>query len=165
MKKLMMTVVALVMAISANAQYLNDSEKVFYEGKWYIGASASGLDLSWHEAYDWKLNLDVKGGYLFTDDWMITAKVGLQAQTDCSSAYLLGAGIRYYFESCGIYLGASGNYLHSADYNDFRPELNVGYSYFLSRHITLEPEVYYEYSTDSHERSGFGVRVGFGLYI
>ncbi len=46
MKKLMMTVVALVMAISANAQYLNDSEKVFYEGKWYIGASASGLDLS-----------------------------------------------------------------------------------------------------------------------
>ena len=33
MKKIMMTLVALVMAISANAQYLNDSEKVFSQGK------------------------------------------------------------------------------------------------------------------------------------
>ena len=72
MKKLAMTVVALVMAISANAQYLNDPQNVFYEGKWYIGASASGLDLSWHKSTEMSLNVDAKAGYFFTDDWMIT---------------------------------------------------------------------------------------------
>lgn len=161
----MITMVALVMAIGASAQYLNDPKNVFYEGKWYIGASASGLDLSWHKTTDWKLDVEAKAGYLFTDDWMITAKLGYNAQTDLPSTVKLGAGIRYYFESCGIYVGASANYLHCDEWNDFRPELNVGYAYFLSRHITVEPEVYYEYSTDNHDASGFGVRVGFGLYF
>ena len=164
MKKLAMTVVALVMAISANAQYLNDPQNVFYEGKWYIGASASGLDLSWHKSTEMSLNVDAKAGYFFTDDWMITGTLGYNAQTDCSSSIKVGAGIRYYFESCGIYVGALCNYLHRGG-DDFRPELNVGYAYFLSRHITIEPEAYYEYSTESHGNRGFGVRVGFGLYF
>ena len=47
MKKLMMAAIGLMMAIGANAQYLNDSEKVFTQDKWYVGASLSGLDLNY----------------------------------------------------------------------------------------------------------------------
>ena len=41
MKKLLMAAIGLMMAVSVNAQYLNTSEPVFYQGKWMIGASAS----------------------------------------------------------------------------------------------------------------------------
>lgn len=165
MKKFLMAAIGLMMAVSANAQYLNDSDKVFTKDKWYVGASVSGLDLSWHKSTDFTLNLQAKAGYLFIDDWMITGKFGWQAQTDIPSVFTVGAGIRYYFESCGIYAGVSGNYLHWDDYNDFRPELNVGYAYFLTGKLTIEPEVYYEFSTDNSDNSGFGLRLGFGLYF
>ena len=74
MKKLLMAAIGLMMAMSVNAQYLNSPEKVFYEGKWMIGASASGLDLSWHKGQKWNLSLDAKAGYLIVDDFMITGK-------------------------------------------------------------------------------------------
>ena len=165
MKKLMMTMVALVMAISANAQYLNDSQKVFSQGKWYLGTSFSGLDLAYQKASDWTLQLQAKGGYLFTDDWMIIGQATYLAQTDYPTAIELGAGLRYYFESCGIYAGVTGNYKHSDNYNDFLPELNVGYAYFLTGKLTIEPEVFYEISTKSSDHSGFGLRLGLGLYF
>ena len=69
MKKLLMAAIGLMMALSVNAQYLNSPENVFYQGKWMIGASASGLDLSWHKGQKWNLNLEANGGYLLVDDW------------------------------------------------------------------------------------------------
>ena len=36
-----MAAIGLMMAITADAQYLNDSKNVFYQGKYMIGASAS----------------------------------------------------------------------------------------------------------------------------
>ena len=44
MKKVFMSMIALMMAMSVNAQkYLNDSGTPFGEGKFYVGASFSGL--------------------------------------------------------------------------------------------------------------------------
>ena len=106
MKKIMMTLVALVMAISANAQYLNDSEKVFSQGKFYVGASTSGAALSYHKASDWNLNLQAKAGYLLADDVMFVGQLGYEAQTDFDDVIQIGAGLRSYFESCGVYAGA-----------------------------------------------------------
>ena len=151
--------------IGASAQYLNDQKSVFTQNKWYVGASLSGLDLSWHKASDWTFGLQAKAGYLFIDDWMVTGALGYEAQTDIPSILKLGVGLRYYVESCGIYGGISGNYYHCDDFNDFRPELSVGYAYFLTGKLTLEPEVYYEISTKDSDFSGFGVRLGFGLYF
>ena len=165
MKKIMMTMVALVMAISANAQYLNDSQKVFNQGKWYVGVSASNFDLNYHKGSDWNLGLTAKGGYLIADDWMITGQVGIVSQTDFPTYTELGAGLRYYFESCGLYAGATAKYVHCDDFSDFRPELSVGYAYFLTGKLTVEPEVYYEHSTKDSDYSGFGVRIGFGIYF
>ncbi len=165
MKKMMMTLVALVMAISANAQYLNDSEKVFSQGKVYLGASASGLDLNYHKGYDWSLQLNAKAGYLIADDWMVVGQLGYMKQTDVPAAIMLGGGLRYYFESCGIYAGATAKYISWDDTSDFRPELSVGYAYFLSGKLTVEPEIYYEHSTKDSDNTGFGLRIGFGVYF
>ena len=68
MKKLMMAAIAMLMAVSANAQYLNSSEKVFSQDKWYVGASVSGASLNYHKGSDWKLDVDAKAGYLIADD-------------------------------------------------------------------------------------------------
>lgn len=167
MKKIMMTMVALVMAIGVNAQYLNDksSDKVFSQGKFYAGVSASGASLSYHKGSDWNLNLQAKAGYLIADDWMIVGQLGYQKQTDVPSFVQLGAGLRYYFESCGIYAGATAKYENWDNYSDFRPELNVGYAYFLTGKLTVEPEVFYEHSTKDSDNSGFGFRIGFGVYF
>ena len=49
--------------------------------------------------------------------------------------------------------------------DDLLPEANVGYAFFLSRHVTIEPEVYYELSTKSSNYSGLGLKLGFALYF
>ena len=165
MKKLLMAAIGLMMALSANAQYLNSQENVFYQGKWMIGASASGLDLSWHKGQKWNLDLEAKGGYLLVDDWMITGKLGYNNSTDGHSAFLVGAGVRYYIEQNGIYVGVGGKYAHTEGIDDFLPEANVGYACCLSRHITIEPEIYYELSTKCSDYSGLGLKVGFALYF
>ena len=165
MKKLLMAAIGLMMAVCANAQYLNSSEKVFYEGKWMIGASASGLDLSWHKGQKWNLSLDAKAGYLIVDDFMITGKLGYNNSTYGHSSVNVGAGLRYYIEENGIYVGAGCKYAHTEGFDDLLPDANVGYAFFLSRHITIEPEIYYELSTKCSDYSGLGLKLGFALYF
>ena len=81
----------------------------------------------------------------------------------------LGAGARYYFDTVGIYVGAIAKYAHQKVYefsiDDFRPEINAGYAFFLNRNITLEPEVYYEHSFKDSDYSGFGLRLGLSIYF
>ena len=165
MKKLLMAAIGLMMVTWASAQNLLDSEKVFYQGKYMIGASASGLDLSYHKGEEWRLGVEVKGGYLVVDDWMITGKLGYENSTYSHSTFNVGAGLRYYIEQNGIYVGAGGKYAHTSGFDDFMPEANVGYAFFLSRHITIEPEIYYELSTKCSDYSGLGLKVGFALYF
>ena len=166
MKKLMMVAVALMMAVTVNAQrYLNDSGTPFTQNKWYVGASLSGLDLSYHKCEDWHLGIQAKGGYFVADNWMLAAQHSYNKYTDVPAATQLGAGLRYYFDNCGIYIGGLAKYAHCDDFSDFRPELSVGYAYFLTGKLTIEPEVYYEHSTKDSDYSGFGLRVGFGVYF
>ena len=160
-----MAAIGLMMAIGANAQYLNSSEKVFHEGKFMIGASASGLDLSWHKGQKWNLSLDAKAGYLIVDDFMITGKLGYNNSTYGYSSVNVGGGLRYYVEENGIYVGAGCKYVHKDGFDDLVPEANVGYAFFLSRHITIEPEIYYELSTKCSDYSGVGLKLGFALYF
>ena len=49
--------------------------------------------------------------------------------------------------------------------DDLVPEAHVGYAFFLSRHLTIEPEVYYELSTKDSDFSGLGLKLGFALYF
>ena len=170
MKQLMMAAIGLMMAMSANAQYLNVSETPFTEGKFYVSASASSASLAYSKSTDFALGINGKVGYLFMDNLMALGVVEFNSQKNFDVITMeLGAGVRYYFEQNGIYLSAVAKYAHvkSGDYSfsDFRPEANVGYCFFLGRHLTVEPEAYYEHSFKDSDYSGFGLRLGLGLYF
>ena len=170
MKKLMMAAIGLMMAMSVNAQYLNDSETPFTEGKFYVSASASSASFAYSKSTDFKLGLNAKAGYLFMDNLMVLGVVEFSGQNNFDILTTqIGAGARYYFENCGIYLGAIAKYAHvksfETNFSDFRPEIHAGYCFFLGRHVTLEPEAYYEHSFKDSDYSGFGLRIGIGVYF
>jgi len=169
-KKIFMLFVGLMATVSVSAQYLNDSGTPFSEGKFYVGASASGVSLSYSKSTDFALGLNTKAGYLFLDNLMVVGVVGLESSNNFDvMSTQIGAGARYYIEQNGIYLGAIAKYAHEkffeSSFSDFRPELNVGYCFFLSRHVTAETEAYYEHSFKDSDYSGFGVRIGFGYFF
>ena len=170
MKKLMMAAIGLMMAMSVNAQYLNDPETPFYQGKFYVSASASSASFAYSKSTDFKLGLNAKAGYLFMDNLMVLGVVEFTGQNNFDVlSTQIGAGARYYFEQNGIYLGVIAKYAHTKAYetnfSDFRPEVHAGYAFFLGRHVTLEPEAYYEHSFKDSDYSGFGLRLGIGIYF
>ena len=61
MKRIAFIVVALVMSVAANAQ--------FEQGKGYIGASLSGIDVS-NQTKEFHLGLNAQLGYMFQDNLM-----------------------------------------------------------------------------------------------
>lgn len=152
-----MMIIALAMTITANAQ--------FEQGKMYGGASLSGLDLSYSGATDLHFDLAAKGGYCFMDNWMALAQVGLDTNKDATSIKV-GVGGRYYIIQNGIYLGVNAAFKHNSSYNDFMPGVEVGYAFFINRHCTIEPAIYYDQSFKSHkDYSTIGLRIGFGIYM
>lgn len=161
-----MAAIGLMMAVGASAQYLNDPTTPFYQGKFYVGASASNFGLKYNKAQDFSLGIAAKAGYLFLDNWMVLGMLDYQNIANGSTTSTnIGAGARYYFEQNGIYAGIVAKYAHSTGNDDFVPEVHVGYCYFLGRHVTLEPEVYFEYSFNDSDYSTFGLRLGFGYYF
>ena len=167
MKKILMSAIALMMAMSVNAQkLLNESTTPFEESKVYVGASLSGLTLNYSKASDWSFGLSAKAGYLFLDNWMV---LGILDYQNYSSGYAvttnIGAGGRYYFERNGIFAGLTAKYSHQPGIDEFKPEINVGYAFFLGHYVTLEPELYYEQSFRESKYSQFGLRLGFGVYF
>ena len=167
MRKLMMAAIGLMMATSVNAQkVLNESTTPFEESKFYIGAALSGLTLNYSKASDWSLGLSAKAGYLFLDNWMVLGVIDYQNYSSGTvTSTNIGAGARYYFERNGVYLGLTAKYAHATGADEFKPEINVGYAFFLGHYVTLEPELYYEQSFKNSRYSQFGLRLGFGVYF
>lgn len=157
-KKIAIFVTGLLIAVSANAQ--------FEQGKVYASAGLSSIDLNYKSASKWNLDLCGKVGYMFKDNWMATADGQWGLHQEEPNYFSLGAGIRYYIEQNGLYLGAGARFKHSTGYDDFVPNVQVGYAFFISRTVTIEPELYYDMSTKSFsDYSGFGLRIGFGIYL
>ena len=156
MKKIALFVVALVMSVAANAQ--------FEQGKGYLGASLSGFDMS-SQAKKFHLGFNAKLGYLFADNLMAIGELGYEKWENVPYALTLGGGARYYITQNGIYLGAGLKYKHSEGYNDLLPNVHVGYAFFLSRTVTVEPELYIDLSTKSSDYSAYGLRIGIGVYL
>ena len=97
---------------------------------------------------------------------MITANVDYDWHKQGDNVLMAGAGIRYYIEQNGLFLGAGANYLHNPQFDDFMPTVQLGYAYFLNRTVTIEPELYYNLSLKDHTQySGFGFRIGIGIYF
>lgn len=151
-------VMAMLFAVTANAQ--------FEKGKYYMGASISGLSLSYSGEEKTNFGLEAKGGYLFDDEWMITAQVGYDKKHYSASYLKVGVGARYYLVKNGLYFGFGAHYIHSGHtYDDFMPGVQVGYAFFISHTVTIEPEIYYDQSFKDGDYSTVGLRIGFGIYL
>lgn len=169
MKKIAMMLIALTMTMAVQAQYYrsNRSTTPFSEGKFYVGASLTGLDLSYSGIDKFKAVGSAHVGYLALDNLMITAEAGLDCSDDKCHSLLAGVGGRYYIEQNGLFLGAKVNYVHGfKSYNDVMPGVEVGYAFFLSRTVTVEPSVYYNQSFKKHsDYSRIGLKLGIGVYL
>lgn len=161
MKKLLMLIAFMAASLSSFAQ--------FEEGKCYVGASLTGLNLSYNSTEELNLGVEAKAGYLVADDWMLTGLAsyqhsGLEGSHD---RVTVGVGGRYYIIQNGLYLGLNAKLVHAnKNYNDVMPGLEVGYAFFLSRTVTVEPAVYYDQSFKNHsDYSTIGFRIGIGVYL
>ena len=122
--------------------------------------------MNYSKASDWSFGLSAKAGYLFLDNWMALGVVDYQNYSSGTvTSTNIGAGARYYFERNGVFLGLTAKYAHSTGVDEFKPEINVGYAFFLGHYVTLEPELYYEQSFKNSKYSQFGLRLGFGVYF
>ncbi len=159
MKKVLTLIIAALASISASAQ--------FEQGKTYIGASLSGLDLSYNGMNEAKFGLNAQAGLFAADNLLAYGQVGFDHPgKDQSNSFNIGVGGRYYITQNGIFLGANVKYTHSKSYNDFMPGVEVGYAFFLSHTLTIEPSIYYQQSIKKHsDYSTIGLRLGFGIYL
>lgn len=159
-KKIAVVALGLMVSVGAHAQ--------FESGKQYCGASLTGLNLSYNGSEELSLGIQAKAGYFFEDDMMLLAQAeykhsGLEGVKDY---WALGAQGRYYIAQNGIYLGAGMKLIHTGSYNDVMPGVEVGYAFFVSKQVTIEPAVYYDQSFKNHsDYSTVGVKVGIGIYL
>ena len=159
-KKIILLVTALLMTITASAQ--------FEEGKLYSGASLTGLNLSYNGADELNLGVQAKLGYMIEDDLMLLGNASFQTSSSKGTPNSMSLGVagRYYIEQNGIYLGVNAKFVHTKSYNDFMPGVEVGYAFFISRTVTIEPAIYYDQSFKDHSKySTIGLKVGFGIYL
>lgn len=159
MKKVIISMLLLAVTTSMFAQ--------FEQGKKYVNASLTGLDLSYSDLKDISLGLDANAGYFIEQDWMVVGSFGFDfSNSDLNSIYI-GAKGRYYIEQNGLYLAAGLKYLHmKKNINDIQLTPEVGYCYFLNQYITVEPAAYFDMSmTDFGHKSRIGVKLGVGIYF
>lgn len=158
-KLLLLALVALLPMQRLSAQ--------FEQGKAYVGASLTGLNLSYNGSDKTSLGLEAKGGWLFSDDLMLTAECAYSKKEDTAANLSLGVGGRYYIVQNGLFLGARVMYSHQAhSHDDFMPGVSLGYAFFISHTVTIEPEIYYNQSFKNHkDYSTIGLRIGLGVYL
>lgn len=157
-KTIVTAMFALLATVSANAQ--------FEKGKVYLGASLSGMNLSYSGSEKFKLGVEAKGGYMVDDNVLLLGEVNYSKQHEMPFSIGVGVGGRYYIVQNGLYLGASVGYKHCDDFSDLQPSVQVGYAFFLNRTVTIEPELYYIQSFKNHsDFSTIGLRVGVGVYL
>lgn len=157
MKKLLSLLLFVMMAGVANAQ--------FEQGTMFINTSATGLNMQFNK--DFTIGVEAKAGLFFTDDWAFTASAGLDYSKSTLNTIYGGAGIRYYIEQNGLFLGANLKYIHQdSNYNDILPGVELGYCFFLNKNVTIEPALYYDISIkDSGNYSQCGLKLGFSYYF
>ena len=168
MKKIAMMIVALTMTVAAQAQYYyQKSTTPFHSDKYFIGASLTGLDLNYCGNEELKIGVQAQLGYMFFDNVLGYAEVAYNNGGDAPHSTTVGAGGRYYIEQNGLFLGAKVSYVHAnKSYDDLMPGVEVGYSFFLSRSVTIEPAIYYNQSFKNHsDYSNIGFKVGFVIYL
>lgn len=162
-KKIAMLLFGLMSVVAANAQYTQDTPP-FGQGKTYFATSMSGFDIG-SIASQFHVDLSLKGGYMISDNILTLCEASYNYLKDTDGVFSLGAGMRCYVEQNGMFLGAGLKLSDITNDLEFQPNLSMGYSFFLSRTVTIEPELYFNLSTKDFEDSSYGFRLGFGIYL
>lgn len=164
MKKSFLLLLFAVVSMSSYAQ--------FEKGTKYVGASLTGLNISYSSGEKFGLGLEATGGYFFADSWMATANLEyihqwMPAPANDINSVSVGAGARYYFQSNGIFLGAGLQYSHAAANADyFQLPLEVGYCFYLNHFVSIEPAIYFEPCLNKFsDGTRVGLRIGLGFYF
>ena len=163
MKKALLSLAFMLMAsVGAHAQ--------FEQGKKYIGASLSNVEMSYSKTKDFSFGMNLNGGYFIDKDILAKAELGYGYAGKASSMNL-NAGLRYYFERNGVFVGAAGEvkWNEVSGYHDkflFYTPVEVGYAFFINRHVTVEPSVYYKLCfNEFKDHCELGFKIGFGVYF
>ena len=162
-KKILTLLVGLMATAATHAQFTYDTPP-FGQGKVYVGASMSGFDIGSINS-NFHINLSAKGGYMVMDNLLALGELSYNYVEHTDGVISLGAGARYYIEQNGIFLGAGFKLYDMTNNLDFQPNISVGYSYFLNRTVTIEPELYFDFSTKDFDNSRYGLRIGIGIYL
>lgn len=160
MKKII-TALLLLLAVTTTAR------AQFKQGTYYVGASLTGLNLSYSKNTDFQLGLNADGGYFIVDKLMLRGNLGIESHPGDAKRFTIGSGARYYFLENGVSLGAGLEFEHlSPGIDNVRVPFEVGYTYYLNRYLAIEPAAYYRMSLNNFtEGSEVGVRVGLGFYF
>lgn len=156
MKKIAIAIVALVVSLTASAQFEQD--------KWYMNTTLSSLGLHYSGNDKFSFGIQGRGGYMLKDNIMLLGQVGYEHKSEVDNI-IIGGGARYYIVQNGLFLGLNANYAHSKEFNDFKPSFEVGYAFFVTKNLTIEPSVYYEQSFKDHNFSEVGFKVALGFYF
>ncbi|QUB70150.1 outer membrane beta-barrel protein [Prevotella multiformis] len=159
-RRCMLLVAAMVVSLCASAQ--------FQEGKGYLGASLTGLDLHYNGQDGFNVGIEGKAGYFPWDNIMVLASFDAvhDGSKTVADHITVGVGGRYYITQNGLYLGAGVKLLHANhSYNDLMPGAEVGYAFFINRSVTIEPALYYDQSFKKSDYSTVGLKVGLGIYL
>ncbi len=162
MKKLLICMVTLVCTLSAHAQ--------FEKNKWIVAPSITGLGVSYSGQEKFSLGFEGEGGVFLANNLALLISTGIDIKEGGDDKTSLGAGMRYYFDQIGIYVGSKFKYdnydfIKLGNKKDATLGAEVGYAYFLNKTITIEPALYYNQSLTDQHYSKFGVKIGFGFYF
>lgn len=174
-KRTILALLLAVVCVGANAQFEKKTK--------YLNASLTGLDLNYSKNSRFHLGFEATAGYFVKDSWMIDARAGLNHQVvkaaPDETSFELGAGFRYYFKSCGIFLGSGvlydltsgpkptilGTMAKRTDNHVLMP-VEAGYCFYVNHYISIEPALYYNICLDDFkDASRVGLRLGLGFYF
>jgi len=162
MKKIILAFALLLAGVSS-------SFAQFEKGKYYIGAGLNGADISYDATNKFSFGAEADLGYMIERDWLIIGDAGVKLTDSTLRNFYVGAKGRYYIEQNGIFLQAGAKFLHEdygTSYNDFQITPEVGYCFFLSHYVAVEPSIYYDMSLSNFsDRSRFGLKIGLACYF
>lgn len=162
MKKLLICIACLLCTFTAQAQ--------FEQNKWLVTPSITGIGMSYSDQDKMSFGFEAEGGVFLRDNFALLISAGTEIKDRGDDRSSLGAGVRYYFDQTGIYVGSkfkydNYNFYKGGSKNDATIGAEVGYAFFLNRTITIEPAVYYNQSLTDQDFSKVGLKLGFGFYF
>ncbi len=158
MRKFIVMLAMLTMAIGANAQ--------FEKGTRTVEAALTGLGLSYNGGSKFNFGVQAKAGYFIQNQWQLNALIGYAHYAESRNIFTIGAGGRYYIIENGLYGGVNVKGVFEKGHNDFMPGVEIGYTFFVNDKVAIEPAVYYDQSLSDHKNySTVGLKIGAGLYF